>query len=159
MPTANKIALLAATLLVTPAAAATTGGSGALALAALIATHSPTASVAEKRVMARLFAGQTNFSYPANNTIIVSADSVVCRISNVDIAERSCELTFGRTKRTLKGREAHEFYATAVEIGVPSDGAAGTIYESFSHLICTIDPNAIKQKDGSGAMCMFDTGA
>jgi hypothetical protein len=28
-----------------------------------------------------------------------------------------------------------------------------------THLICTIDPNAIKQKDGSGAECKFDTGA
>ena len=46
-----------------------------------------------------------------------------------------------------------------VEAGVASDGAAGTIHESVSHLLCTIDPNAIKQKDGSGADCKFDTGA
>jgi hypothetical protein len=25
-------------------------------------------------------------------------------------------------------------------------------------LLCTIDPNAIKQKDGSGATCKFDAG-
>jgi hypothetical protein len=40
---------------------------------------------------------------------------------------------------------AHELYATLVETGAPSDGAAGTIHESISHLLCTIDPNAIRQ--------------
>ena len=79
-------------------------------------------------------------------------------MSNVDITDRSCALAFAASNRELKGREAHELYATLVEAGVASDGAAGTIHESISHLLCTIDPNAIKQKDGSGAECKFDTG-
>jgi hypothetical protein len=58
----------------------------------------------------------------------------------------------------LKGRRANELNATALEAGVPSEGAAGSIFESFSHLVCTIDPNDIKQKAGGGANCTFDTG-
>jgi hypothetical protein len=42
--------------------------------------------------------------------------------------------------------------------GVPSDGAAGSVFESLSNLSCTLDPKAIKQKDGSGANCSFDPG-
>jgi len=59
----------------------------------------------------------------------------------------------------VKGRKAHELFATIAEVGVPSDGAAGTIYESLSHLACTINPAEIKQKAGGGAECKFDPGA
>jgi hypothetical protein len=157
----KRIALLAVALIVSQAAAAagTTSGSSALALTALVANQARSLSVTDRRVIARLFGGQTTFGYPANRTILVSADKIDCRVSNVDITDRSCELTFSTAKRTLKGREANELYATLVEAGVASDGAAGTIHESVSHLLCTIDPNAIKQKDGSGADCKFDTGA
>jgi hypothetical protein len=41
----------------------------------------------------------------------VAAETVTCKISNVAIAERSCELTFKKGKRSLKGREANEVYA------------------------------------------------
>jgi hypothetical protein len=157
----KRIATLAVVLIATQAAAAagTTSGSSALALAALVANQARSLSVTDRRVIARLFAGQTNFGYPANRTIMVSADKIDCRVSNVDITDRSCELTFTTTTRKLKGRDANELYATLVAAGVASDGAAGTIHESVSHLLCTIDPNAIKQKDGSGAECKFDTGA
>ena len=40
--------------------------------------------------------------------------------------------------------------------GVPSDGAAGTIYEGLANLKCTLDPQAIKQNDGGGAECSYD---
>jgi hypothetical protein len=157
----KRIALLAVVLTANQAAAAagTTSGASALALSALVANQARSLSVTDRRVIARLFGGQTNFGYPANRTILVSADKIDCRVSNVDITDRSCELTFSTAKRTLKGRDANELYATLVEAGVASDGAAGTIHESVSHLLCTIDPNAIKQKDGSGADCKFDTGA
>jgi hypothetical protein len=156
----KKIALFAFVLLANPAAAAsmTTNGPGALALAAIVASHSRMLGVVDRAALARLFNGRTNFGYPANRKITVSADSIDCKVSNVDITDRSCALTFGASNRALKGREAHELYATLVESGAPSDGAAGTIHESISHLLCTIDPNAIKQKDGSGAECKFDTG-
>jgi len=116
-------------------------------------------------VLARLFGGRPNFGRPRNRRktvngekITVSAESIDCKVSNVDITERSCAVAFSASNRELKGREAHELYATLVEAGVASDGAAGTIHETISHLLCAIDPNAIKQKDGSGAQCKFDTG-
>jgi hypothetical protein len=157
----KKIALLFFVLVANQAAAApmTINGPSALALAAIVASHSRALGVVDRVALSRLFAGRTNFGYPANRKITVSADSIDCKVSNVDITDRSCALVFGASNRTLKGREAHELYATLIEAGVASDGAAGTIHESLTHLICTIDPNAIKQKDGSGAECKFDTAA
>src|SRR5439155_18319941 len=105
-----------------------------------------------------IFAGDLNFVYPANQMISVTADSVVCRTGNVDISARSCKLIFGTHVRTVKGRKANELNATAIQAGIPSEGAAGTIFESFTHLACTMDPNEIKQRAGGGANCTFDTG-
>ncbi len=42
---------------------------------------------------------------------------------------------------------------------MPPDGAAGSTFESLSHLVCTIDPQVIAQKAGGGADCTFDPGA
>jgi hypothetical protein len=60
---------------------------------------------------------------------------------------------------TVSGWRAHELFATIGEVGVPVDGAMGTLYESLSQLSCTIDPDAIKQKTGGGASCTFTPGA
>jgi hypothetical protein len=138
------------------ASAATVTGSSALALASLVAEHSPTLIQQERGVMARMFAGNLDFSFPADQRISVRADAVSCRSSNVDITSRSCELTFGSKRVSLEGREAHELFATIAEVGVPPDGKAGSIYESISHLICTIDPNEVKQRAGGGAACSFE---
>ena len=163
----KKLALLAFVLAANPAAAAsmTTNGPSALALAAIVASHSRTLGAADRNVLARLFGGRTDFGRPrkrkstvSTQKITVSAESIDCKVSNVDITDRSCAVAFSTSNRELKGREAHELYATLVEAGVASDGAAGTIHETISHLLCTIDPNAIKQKDGSGATCKFDAG-
>jgi len=81
---------------------------------------------------------------------------VVCRVSNVDITSRSCELKFGSRKRTLTGREANEIGATAAAAGIPSQGAAGSSIENVSNLRCTIDPNEIMQKARGGAECSFE---
>jgi hypothetical protein len=165
--TMKKLALLAFVLAANPAAAAsmTTNGPSALALAAIVASHSRTLGAADRNVLARLFGGRTDFGRPrkrkstvSTDKITVSAESIDCKVSNIDITERSCAVAFASSNREIKGREAHELYATLVEAGVASDGAAGTIHETISHLLCTIDPNAIKQKDGSGAQCKFDTG-
>jgi hypothetical protein len=157
----KKIALLAFLLVANPAAAASTtaNGPGALALAAIVASHARALRVVDRNVLARLFGGRSNLGFPANRKITVSADAIDCKVSNVDITDRSCDLTFDTSKRTIKGREAHELYATLAEVGVAPDGAAGTIHVSVSHLLCTIDPNAIKQKDGGGAECKCDTGS
>jgi hypothetical protein len=140
------------------AAPGTASGPSALALAAVIAQHSPAVRAFDKRVIARLFRGNTNFGFTPNTKIPVDADSVICRVSNVDITSRSCELSFGSRKRTLTGREANEIGATAAAAGVPSEGAAGSSIESVSKLRCTIDPNEIMQKAGGGAQCSFETG-
>src|SRR4051812_9421636 len=130
-----------------PASAATAGGASALALAALVGEHASTLHRREERVLRRLFRGDTNVSFPAGQKITVKADSIVCKAGNVDITARSCKLTFaGGASKELSGRRAHELYATIAEVGVPGDGAAGSMFESLSHLVCTIDPNVIVQK-------------
>ena len=158
----KKFALLALMFLLPSAAAAapsTTNGSSALALAGLVAAHSPLLTHKKKRVMDKLLRGRESFTFPAGKTITVTAKSVVCRSSNVDIAAHSCVLTFGAKHRNLIGRSAHELYATLIENGVPGDGAAGSNFEAVSDLSCVVDPNGVKQKDGSGASCAFTPGA
>jgi hypothetical protein len=132
-------------------------GSGALALAALVGESAPLPAN-EKAVLAAFLAGNTAVTPHAGKTITVTADSVTCRASNVDLTDHSCDLVFGKTKASLTGRAAHELYATLVEVGVPSDGAAGTIYEGLSHLSCSVDPAEIASKDGGGAKCRFTPG-
>jgi hypothetical protein len=140
------------------ASAANVSGNGALALAALVAEQSPLLTAMQKSTMARLLNGIVP-KYPPNATIVVKADKVVCRASNVDITEHSCALTFGPRTVNLKGRRAHELYATIGEVGVPSEGAAGSLFEALSNLNCTINPNEVAQRAGGGASCTFDPGA
>ena len=90
--------------------------------------------------------------------LLVTANSVVCRTSNVAITSRSCELTFSNGKRSLKGRAANEIYATLAAAGVEADGAAGSNFRSVTKLICTLDPAEIKENAGGGAECSFRTG-
>jgi hypothetical protein len=143
---------------VTLAASVTATGPGALALAAMVAQHSPLVRPYEKRVIARLFRGDTNFGYTPGRTITVGADSVVCKTGNIDITQRSCELTFAMGKRDLAGREANEIAATASVAGAQSEGAAGSTVENLSKLACTVDPDEIMKKAGGGVECKFDTG-
>lgn len=146
-------------LLAAPTAhAASTGGNAGLALAARVGAHSPTLSSQQKALLRRMLDGDLNFHYPANQKIVVKATAVTCRASNVDISSHSCAFTFGAHKPSIEGDAGAALYATMVWAGVPSDGAAGTIYEGVKNLVCTIDPNAVKQRDGSGADCTFDPG-
>ena len=151
---------LAALLLAAPqsASAANVNGSGAMALAALIAEYSPLLRAKQKDTMHHLLYGILA-PPPPPERVVVKADNVVCRASNVDITEHSCVLTFGHRTVELKGRRAHELYATIDEVGVPPDGAAGSVFESLSKLDCTIDPKEIAQRAGGGASCTFDAGA
>ena len=131
-------------------------GSTALALAGVVAPLSPILSGAEKKAVAMLFAANANIPY--KKPIVVTADRIVCRTSNVDITLRNCEVTFGTKVKTVNGPTANEIFATEALSGIPSDGAAGSNFESLTRLSCTIDPNAIRQKDGSGAECTFQPG-
>ena len=76
---------------ISPAVSATANGPAALALAASLASTSSLHSSFDKRALARLFAGNSNISFPPNRKISVNVDSIVCRVSNVDITERSCD--------------------------------------------------------------------
>jgi hypothetical protein len=135
--------------------ATNSSGASALALAALVGSHSPVLNGTERRALADMLNGDLAFSFPAGATITVLADAVSCRASNVDISAHSCTLTFGSASRALNGRAAHELYATLIENGVASEGAAGSVFAAISHLSCKIDPAAVKQKSGAGADCAF----
>ena len=139
------------------AASVTITGPTALALAAVVAPHSSLPAY-DKRIMARLFGGGSVFLVATKARFAVTAESIVCRTSNVDITARSCELTFKVRKKTIRGREANELYATAATAGVAAEGAAGSNIASFSKLNCTIDAREIRQKAGAGAQCSFETG-
>ena len=132
-------------------------GSTALALAGVIAPLSPVLSGAEKKAVAMLFAA--NADIPYKKPVVVTADKIVCRTGNVDITLRNCEVTFGKKARNVNGPTANEIFATEALAGIPPDGAAGSSFESLSRLSCTIEPNAIRQKDGSGAECAFQPGS
>lgn len=157
----GRLAILAGSLFLSSAAAthaapATVTGPNALALAGVVALYSPLLSGDERETAAALFVGEKDVRYAKKITI--TADKIACRVSNVDISTRSCELTFRGKKQTVNGRRASEIFATEALAGVASDGAAGSVFESLSNLNCTLDPKAIKQKDGSGANCSFDPG-
>ena len=156
----KRMVLVACALLLAngSALAASATGNSALALAALVAFHSPLVSAHDKNIMARMFNGNLSFSFPKNRKILVRADAVVCRVGDVDITLHTCTLTFGKKTAALRGREAHELFATVAEAGVPPEGAAGSIFESLSQLVCTIDPHEIKQRAGGGADCTFKPG-
>ncbi|HKD26568.1 MAG TPA: hypothetical protein VKC66_11780 [Xanthobacteraceae bacterium] len=140
------------------AASGNASGPAALALAAVVTSHSSVLGSFDRRAMARLFGGNSRISFPPNRKISVTADSVVCRTSNVDITSRTCELAFGAAKRALKGREANELFATLAAAGVASEGTAGSLIEGVTKLTCTVDPHEIRQKEGGGAQCAFETG-
>jgi hypothetical protein len=155
-PAILAVTLLAATASSALAAPATINGPAALALAGVVALYSPLLTADEREAVSAFFVGQTGVRYAKK--ISVTADKIVCKVSNVDITARSCELTFKGAKQTINGRRASEIFATEAMAGVAADGAAGSMSESISKLSCTLDPTEIKQKAGGGATCSFETG-
>jgi hypothetical protein len=147
----------AATVSSASAASATASGPSALALAAVVASHGSQLGPFDKRALIRLFDGKSVI-IPRVNKITIAADSIVCKMSDVDITARSCDLVFKSHKRTLTGRDANEVFGTLAIAGVDSEGGAGSITASIMKLECTIDPMVIKQKAGGGADCKFETG-
>jgi hypothetical protein len=140
------------------ARAATVSGPSALALAAVVAYHGGWLLGAfDRRALLRLFEGK-RLIIKRVNKITVAVDSIVCKMSDVDITARSCDLAFKNHKRNLTGRAANEIYGTLAIAGVMSEGAAGSITASIKKLSCAIDPVLIAQKSGGGATCTFETG-
>jgi hypothetical protein len=157
----GRLAVVAASFLVAgasdaSAASATASGQAALALAGVVALYSPLLTSDEREAVSAFFVGQSGVRYAKK--ISVTADKIVCKVSNVDITARTCELTFKGTRQTITGRRASEIFATEAIAGIPADGAAGSVSESLSKLNCTLDPAEIKQKAGGGASCSFETG-
>jgi hypothetical protein len=150
--------VLLATAGVPPASAAPVSvtGATALAVAAVVAQYSPLLSAGDKKVIAGLFDGKVKSSYPKKK-LSVTADAVMRRISNVAIADRSCEITFSKkAKHSLKGREANEVYATLASAGITAEGAAGSMIENVTKFSCTLDPAEIKDNSGGGADCSLE---
>ncbi|MDE2018621.1 MAG: hypothetical protein KGI57_13065 [Hyphomicrobiales bacterium] len=141
-----------------PALADSSSSGPALALAALAGVHDPAVKPRDRRELRLLLDGSKGMTYGAKATIVVKADKIVCRAGNVDITYHDCRLTFGTKTVPLKGRAAHEIYATLVENGVPSDGAAGSVYESVSSLACAVTPAVATGGAGGGADCTFSPG-
>jgi hypothetical protein len=150
------VSILTAGASTASAAPATASGPAALALAGVVALYSPLLTADEREAVSAFFVGQSGVRYAKK--ISVTADKIVCRVSNVDITARSCELTFKGAKQTITGRRASEIFATEAMAGIPADGAAGSVFESLSKLNCTLDPAEIRKKAGGGADCSFDTG-
>jgi len=130
-------------------------GSGALALAALVGGDSPLLGDRDKAALSKLLDGDTDFDFPKDQTITVTADKIACHASNIDIAEHDCALRFGKQNVKLKGRAAHELYATLLEIGVEPDPGAGNIWVSMSKLSCAINVAKVQAKAGGGAKCQY----
>ncbi len=157
---AAALSLLACLVGTAPtASAASASGPSALALAAVVALHGSAVGAFDRRALSRLFGGNANFFIARVKKITVSADSIACKMSDVDITMRSCNIVVRRHNRRVTGRAANELFGTLAIAGVAPEGAAGSSSVSLMHLECTIDPMAIKQKAGGGADCIFDTGS
>ena len=152
------VGLSALFLAIVPASAASTSGAYALALAGVVAERDPFLSGVDRYQVAALFAGNEHAFYPAGRRIVVRADHVVCRVSNVQITARSCKLTFRGRVANLSGAAANAVFATLAAGGVPGDGAAGSTYEAVHGLVCTLTPSVIKQNGGGGAACVYTVG-
>jgi len=154
----SKAAFVAIALILSAQAASAANASGpaALALGALTAEHDFALSAFKRHTLAKIFAGQ-NPPYPASQTIVVKAAKIQCRESDVAINQRSCVITNLGHAVTLTGRQAHELFATMLEAGIPSDGAAGSIFETLTALQCTISPHIIAGNSGA-ADCTFTPG-
>jgi len=139
-----------------PVWAAQSNGNAALALAAQIGAEDPALSAQQKLVLTYFLNSQTNVALPAGvRSITVKADKITCRMGDVDIGLHACTLTFGAKTVTKSGAAGQMLQATMQENGVPSDGAAGTIYYTATRLACTIDATEVESHDGGGATCTF----
>ena len=138
-----------------PTFAADATGSGALSLAALVGQHSPALTAAEKYLLGAYLEGRPKSDFRPGKRVVVRASEAACRISDVDITAKSCDLKFGAHTVSLADRQAQELYATLIEAGVPSSGAARSIYESVKALVCTANSAAVRVENGGSANRTF----
>ena len=100
--------------------AMTATGRGALALASLVADLSPTNRARDRTALSQMLNGRAAVSFPAGQKIEVRANSVVCRVGNVDITRHDCTLIFGNRTVREEGRRAQELSTTLIEVGLKS---------------------------------------
>lgn len=136
--------------------AGASSGANALALSALVGDCAPQVGAAEKKLLAAYFNGRADAPHAKGQRVAVKADAIDCRAGNVDITSHSCDLTFGTKKIELRGRKAHELYATLIENGVALEGAAGSSHASVTALDCIVDADEVAEKAGGGARCAFN---
>lgn len=130
-------------------------GPDALALTELVGEQSPTLTKADITLLKGYLDGKAATTHTKGQKVHVTVKSIQCKSSDVDLTERQCELMFGAKRVAVRGRQAEALNATLALIGLPEDGAAGSIYYSLSNLDCTIDADGIKERDGSGAKCTY----
>jgi hypothetical protein len=155
---ASKMArfLLLAAFAPAAAQAGASNGANALALSAIVGELAPQTSAPNKKLLAAYFSGRADAPHAKDLRIAVKADAIDCRAGNVDITSRACELTFGAKKVELRGRKAHELYATLIENGVALEGAAGASHASITALDCMVDADEVAEKGGGGARCAYN---
>ena len=155
---ASKMArfLLLAAFAPVAAQAGASNGANALALSAIVGELAPQTSAPNKKLLAAYFSGRADAQHAKDLRIAVKADAIDCRAGNVDITSRACELTFGAKKVELRGRKAHELYATLIENGVALEGAAGASHASITALDCMVDADEVAEKGGGGARCAYN---
>jgi len=147
-----------ALVLAKPILVADLGPSSQLMLAAIVAQYSPQLGAAMKQELSRLAAGDLTKT-GTDKDFVVSADSIDCRASDVDITSRSCIITYGSKAVSLSGRPAHELFSTITEVGVSADASAGTYRVGLSSLNCTVSPAEISAGSGGGVHCTFKPSA
>jgi hypothetical protein len=134
--------------------AANLGPSSQLMLAAIVAQYSPQLEAAMKQELSRLAAGDLTKT-DTDKDFVVSADSIECRASDVDITSRSCIIMYGSKAVSLSGRPAHELFSTITEVGVLAGASAGTYTVGLSSLNCTVSPSEVSAGSGGGVHCTF----
>lgn len=148
--------LLLAAFAPVAAQAGASNGANALALSAIVGELAPQTSAPNKKLLAAYLNGRADAPHAKDLRIAVKADAIDCRAGNVDITSRACELTFGAKKVELRGRKAHELYATLIENGVALEGAAGASHASITALDCMVDADEVAEKGGGGARCAYN---
>jgi hypothetical protein len=152
------LVLALALLLAGSVLAADLGPSSQLMLAAIVTQYSPRVGTAMKQVLSRLAAGDLT-KPDTEKDFVVSADSIECRASDVDITSRSCIIMYGSKAVSLSGRSAHELFSTITEVGVSAGASAGTYTIGVSSLNCTVSPSKIWLRSGGGVHCTFEPSA
>jgi hypothetical protein len=121
-----------------------------------VAQRSPLLTEVEKRAIAKLAGGDFAPEPQKLSSIAVTATSLDCRASAVDITSRSCGIRFDHQAVVLKGREANELFATLLEVNLVPNGAAGSVFIGLRQLNCLVEPDELRLKGGGGVTCDFE---